>query len=77
MVVGQGAGLHVVLQLAATTRSEAEIIEHAQQNGIYLFPMTDFYNPGAPDATMLLLGFGGLSINEIEEGIARLARICV
>lgn len=77
VVVGQGAGLHVVLQLAATTRSEAEIIERAYQNGIYLFPMTDFYNPGTPDATMLLLGFGGLSVSEIEAGIALLARICV
>lgn len=77
VVVGQGAGLHVVLQLPATTCSEAEIIERARQQGIYLFPFTNFYNPGAPDATMLLLGFGGLSINEIETGIALLARICI
>ena len=77
VVVGQGAGLHVILQLAATTRSEAELIESARQQGIQLLPMTDFYNPGAPDATMLLLGFGGLSASEIETGIAHLARICV
>jgi GntR family transcriptional regulator/MocR family aminotransferase len=77
VVVGQGAGLHVVLQLAATTRSEAEIIERARQQGIQLLPMSDFYNPGAPDATLLLLGFGGLSASEIEAGIALITRICV
>jgi GntR family transcriptional regulator/MocR family aminotransferase len=77
VVVGQGAGLHVVLQLAATSRSEAEIIECARKQDIQLLPMTDFYNPGTPEATMLLLGFGGLSAKEIEEGIALLARICI
>lgn len=75
-VVGQGAGLHVVLQLPATSPGEAEIIERARKQGIGLFPFSATCASGEPAATKLLLGFGGMSASEIEQGIALLAPLC-
>lgn len=75
-IVGQGAGLHVVLKLPGATRSEAEIIRQAQQKGICLFPFSWTCASGESAETRLMLGFGGLTAIEIEEGIALLSQIC-
>jgi GntR family transcriptional regulator/MocR family aminotransferase len=76
VVVGQGAGLHVVLMVPGTSYSEAEILGRAQQKGIRLFPFSAFHVIGQPEATTLLLGFGGMSSSEIERGIAALSQVC-
>ena len=77
VVVGQGAGLHVVLMLPDTLRSEAEIIDRARQRGIRLYPFSDFHVTGQPEAATLLLGFGGMTAGEIEKGIELLSSVCV
>jgi GntR family transcriptional regulator/MocR family aminotransferase len=76
VVIGQGAGLHVVMLLPDTTRSEAEILDRARQKGISLFPFSEFHVTGQPEAATVLLGFGGMQGSEIEQGIAALSRIC-
>jgi GntR family transcriptional regulator/MocR family aminotransferase len=76
VVIGQGAGLHVVLMLPDTSLCEAEIINRARQKGIRLFPFSEFHVVSQPKATTLLLGFGGMNSSEIEHGIAHLAK-CV
>ncbi len=76
VVVGQGAGLHVVVQLPGSSLCEAEIIERAQQQGIRLFPFSSTCAGCAPDSPTLLLGFGGMTISEIEQGIALLSTVC-
>ena len=76
VVIGQGAGLHVVMMLPGTLHSEAEILDRARQKGVQLFPFSEFHVTGQPEATTLLLGFGGMSGSEIEQGIAILAQIC-
>lgn len=75
-VVGQGAGLHVVLQLPGENPGEQEIIHRAELKGIRLFPFSTTCVAGEPDSTNLLLGFGGMSAAELEEGIALLAQLC-
>ncbi len=77
VVVGQGAGLHVVLKLTDTSQSETEIIDKARQKGIRLFPFSGFHVSGQPEATTLLLGFGGMTESLIERGIALLSEICL
>lgn len=77
VIVGQGAGLHVVLQLPDTPLSETEIIGRARQKGIQLFPFSVFHFNVQPEATTLLLGFGGMSGSEIERGIDVLSQICL
>jgi GntR family transcriptional regulator/MocR family aminotransferase len=76
VAIGQGAGLHVVLQLSGNTPGETEIIGRALRKGIRLFPFSDFYVTGEPDSTKLLLGFGGMTLSEIEQGIALLSKVC-
>jgi len=75
-VVGQGAGLHVVLQLAGPDPGEAAILRRALESGIRLFPFSAFYVEGRPESTRLLLGFGGMSAGEIEQGVKLLSRLC-
>lgn len=74
-VVGQGAGLHVVMQLLDENPGETVIIRHAALNGINLFPFSETCATGAPATTSLLLGFGGMSTAEIGQGIEILSRI--
>ena len=76
VVVGQGAGLHVVLILPGTHQSEAEIIDRARQKSIQLFPFSHFQVTGQQEATTLLLGFGGMNDSEIERGVAILSQLC-
>lgn len=76
VVVGQGAGLHVVMMLPDTTQGEAEILDRARQRGVQLYPFSDFHVIGQPETTTILLGFGGMRASEIEQGIAELAKIC-
>ena len=76
VVVGQGAGLHVVLQMTGNIPGETEIIERALRKGIRLLPLSDFYVTGEPDSTKLLLGFGAMTASEIEQGITLLSKVC-
>jgi GntR family transcriptional regulator/MocR family aminotransferase len=75
-IVGQGAGLHVVLRLLADKPDESEIVSRAQGNGIGLFPFSVTRATDEPDSVKLLLGFGGMTAGEIERGVALLAKIC-
>lgn len=75
-VIGQGAGLHVVLQLPDHRCGESEIIDCAAREGIGLFPFSATCAGGEPTSTHLLLGFGGMTASEIEQGIHRLSQLC-
>ncbi len=74
---GQGAGLHLMLKLHNPICSEAELLSKAQSKGINLFPFTWTCRSGKSATTKLMLGFGGLTHQEIEEGVALLAKICL
>ena len=76
-VVGQGAGLHVVLQLDDDNPGETEIICRAGQRGIRLFSFTATCATGESVPTKILLGFGGMTAIDIEHGIDLLSRMCV
>jgi len=76
VVIGQGAGLHVVIRLPGTVYSELEIMERARQEGIRLVQFSEFHVAGHPEAVTLMLGFGGLTASELEQGITLLSRLC-
>ncbi|GAM10853.1 putative HTH-type transcriptional regulator YdeL [Geobacter sp. OR-1] len=76
VVIGQGAGLHLVLQLPGSSLSAVEINERARPKGVRLFPFSDFYLSGGPESTTLLVGFGGMTATEIELGIKLLSQVC-
>lgn len=74
-VIGQGAGLHIVLELTSTVKSEAAFIERAKQRSCRLLPFSDFYADGRAEEGKLLLGFGGISMENIPPGIAFLSKL--
>ena len=75
-VIGQGAGLHIVLQLNGTTPDEAEIISRALHAGIHLFPFSATCATETCGPVRLLLGFGAMSAADIDKGVALLSRLC-
>lgn len=74
-VIGQGAGLHIILELAESLKDEATFIDQAQQHGCRLLSFSDFSVSGKPENNKLLLGFGGIGIKEIPRGIEKLSSI--
>ncbi len=74
-VIGQGAGLHIVLELAKSLKDEALFIDQVEQHGCRLLPFSDFSIWGKPENKKLLLGFGGISIEEIPRGVEKLSSL--
>jgi len=74
-VIGQGAGLHLVLELTDSLKDEAEFVGRAKQHGCRLLPFSDFYADGKKEHNKLLIGFGGISMGEIPSGVELLSRL--
>lgn len=71
-VSGENAGLHVLV----TDRrgySEEWLKERARQNGVRVYGLSEAMTQAEPGATVLL-GFGGLTEEEITEGLERLKK---
>lgn len=66
-ISGENAGLHLVLT-AKTGVSETELIETAAQKGVRVYGMSDSLVHESRGRASVLLGFGGLSENEIIQG---------
>ena len=75
-IIGQGAGLHVVLRLSGVSMSEEELVKKAGAAGVRLFPFSETLDGGG-DSGMLLLGFGAMQPEEIDRGVELLSRICL
>jgi GntR family transcriptional regulator/MocR family aminotransferase len=65
------AGLHVMLYLAPGY-DEGTVIQMAAQAGVGVYPGSP-YHVERPARASILLGFSGLSKEEIKEGVSRLA----
>lgn len=71
-VVGEKSGLHILLKLKGV--STLELIEKGLQKGVKVYsPLSFWLNPTPEGHSYIMLGFGGLSIEEIEKGISLLA----
>lgn len=70
-IIGQGAGLHIVVRVPQKD-SESELIKIAQQNGVRVYPVSNFYITNYDLSPMIMLGFGGLNPESIYRGIQRL-----
>nr|WP_283163343.1 PLP-dependent aminotransferase family protein [Sporolactobacillus mangiferae] len=64
-ISGQDAGLHIVLEVK-TLRPRSLLISDAIKSGIRVYELSACQSTKYP---MVLIGFGGLSIDEIREGI--------
>lgn len=74
-VSGENAGLHVLLT-DRRGRNEADLERAAYDQDVKVYGMGDFYMEKAKDIpATLILGYGGLSQEEIGEGISLLKKV--
>jgi len=74
-IIGQGAGLHLVLELTENVRVETDFVERARKHGCRLLAFSDFYADGKKVNDKLLIGFGGIPMDRIWQGIELLSRL--
>jgi GntR family transcriptional regulator/MocR family aminotransferase len=68
-VIGQYSGFHIVLEVL-NGFSELELISKAAAKGVKIYSTSHYWiEPDTHSAPRVLLGFGGLSEIELEEGI--------
>lgn len=75
-IEGQGAGLHLIVKLLGSACKEEELIAKAHAKGVNLFPFSWTCASKVPATTYLMLGFGGLTLGEIDQSVALLANLC-
>lgn len=73
LVLGQGAGLHMVLELSGHALNETELISRARSKGIELFPYSTTLAEGG-SCSRIVLGFGGLKPDVIDRGVELLSQ---
>lgn len=76
-IIGEKSGLHIVLKLP-NFLSEKEAIQKALSAGVSVYPCsTSFYSKSYSKSNwqMIILGYGGLTFEQIEEGILRLKEV--
>lgn len=72
-VIGEKSGLHIVMKLPERL-SEKKAIQLAQEIGIRVYPCSTSYQHGTDDV-LVILGYGGLTLQQINDGIALLAAV--
>ncbi|MEW6270171.1 MAG: PLP-dependent aminotransferase family protein, partial [Thermodesulfobacteriota bacterium] len=73
-LLGESAGLHVLLRLRELRRRDVTRLRAAcRERGVGVYPAAHFYAAPPPYAE-LLLGYGGLGERAIREGVRRLAQ---
>ena len=76
-ISGGSAGLHILLT-DTKDRSEEELATLAENNGVKVYCMGEFRldkSEKEPEPATMILGYGGLSMEEIREGIERLKKV--
>jgi len=68
-ILGQGAGLHVVLKLVNNSLAEEELISRALAKDVRLIPLSKTCLCNNSRQSQVMLGFGGININEIDRGV--------
>ncbi len=68
------AGMHLVVWLPGRSDEDVQaLVRHAQSAGLGLYSIAPYYLQAPPRAG-LLMGYGGLSVAEIRQGLALFAR---
>lgn len=72
-VIGEKSGLHIVMKLPKRL-AEQTAISLAREAGIKVYPCSTSYQQVSKHA-MIIIGYGGLTFEQIKEGIALLATV--
>lgn len=71
---GQNSGLHILLEFKDGF-CEKELIEKAKNHGVLVSPVSTFWTRKEKYTdNMIMLGYGGMSLDKIEDGIKTLAK---
>lgn len=72
-ISGEGAGLYLVVRLK-TGLCETEMCARAKEQGVRVYPVSPYFAGTVPLAhqSKVLLGFGGLNSDQLQDGVARL-----
>lgn len=76
-ITGEDAGLHLLLSLPDGSVSEQELVRHARENGVRVYAFSDALvaERAKAENPTVILGYGGLSKEQILEGIAKLKQV--
>ncbi|MBM7662994.1 GntR family transcriptional regulator/MocR family aminotransferase [Bacillus mesophilus] len=73
-IIGDHAGLHILVAVK-NGMSESELLETAKTHKVKVYPTSIYYKNSSPNNfPRILLGFGGVTEEEIEKGIMRLKK---
>lgn len=73
-IIGEDAGLHILLRVH-NGMDEHKLIATAEKEGVKVYPVSPFWaQPAQAEQSMVQIGFGGLSIEDITEGVYALHR---
>lgn len=74
-VIGEKSGLHIVVYVK-NGMSEQQLVKSALDSGIKVYPVSVYFaDCSKAEESRILLGFGGLSIPDIQKGIQSLSEI--
>lgn len=72
-ISGENTGLHLLLTAKGDV-AEAELLERAEQEGVKVYGLSESMVEASDRKATVLIGFGGLTREQIAEGIQRLKR---
>lgn len=73
VIKGAYSGIYLIIEVKVNL-SEEHLIKTAYQNGVTVYPCSQYFYRDTPKFPHIQLGIGKLSENEIKEGIAKLAK---
>lgn len=71
-ITGENAGLHLLLT-SKNGETEEELIKKASRHSVKVYGLSDSFVSRKMDSATVLLGYGGMSEEEIRNGVKRLA----
>ncbi len=73
---GEDTGLHILLTCKDSSVTEEELVKRAEERDVKVYPLSAAYiAPVKREHATIMLGYGGLSLEEIEEGLERLREV--
>lgn len=72
MILGHSAGMHLVVEIPSVDFN-SELLEWISKYSIQIYPVEDYSIIKGLHIHKIVLGYGGLSVEKIEEGVSRLS----
>lgn len=68
-ISGADAGIHIIVDVE-TDKSDEELKKNFLEKGIFVEPLSEFYFKKTPSKSRLILGFGGMTKEELVAGLS-------